>query len=157
MSEGLPWGRALSREGLHTLLCTTGPASQNERTSTIFFLSFFLASCILNISNEAFQCHLVGEGRASLLVPDAAMGLAEAPAEPEDVRSGPWVSGCLRAATWAATCPRPQPAPEAYRPRAPWDDEGELGRLWPQCLLTFLSTLHLPVSPLSTVKKRKQV
>ena len=95
----------------------------------------------------------MGEGRASLLVPDAAMGLVEAPAEPEDVRSGPWVSGCLR----AAACPRPQPAQATYRPRAPWNDEGELGRLWPQCLLTFLSTLHLPVFPLSTVKKRKQV
>lgn len=65
----------------------------------------------------------MGEGRASLLVPDAAMGLGEAPAEPEDVRLGPWVSGSLR----AAACPRPQPAPATSRLRAPWDDDGELG------------------------------
>ena len=40
-----------------------------------FFLVFFPPSSILKIDIEAFQCHLVGEGRASLFVPRCCKGI----------------------------------------------------------------------------------
>lgn len=71
----LPWGvggwGSVPQPALHNGACRPKRAHLHH----ILFVFFFPPSCILKIAKEAFQCHLVGEGRASLFVPGCYNGI----------------------------------------------------------------------------------
>lgn len=87
----MPWGPSLA---------TAGPVTPNERTSTIFFLSFFFSS--LHFENREQGVSVPSSGGGACLV-FSALNTVKGFTSQRDSQDAPLVLGCLAGLAAAGT------------------------------------------------------